>query len=293
VSPWLEVAVGVVIRADGQVLLGQRPTGKPYAGWWEFPGGKIEAGESVAQALARELNEELGLIVVASHPWLVREFVYPHARVRLHFRRIFGQWGDFSGEPRSRENQAFGWQALEGPRVSPLLPASEPVFAWLGLPSVMGRWRSPALVDRPPSGDVPDASSRLEAAAPLQVFEAPGLSSAELSAALDAARRRFAATGTRWLVSSRHPEALARSAGGLLLETADLRTARQRPDVALCAARCETAEDVALAAALGLDLVISPRCDPQTRLPLYLEDPSVSLRQAIGLGAHGLAQTAG
>ena len=292
-SDWLEVAVGVVIRADGRVLLGQRPTGKPYAGWWEFPGGKMEAGESVAQALARELNEELGLIVGASHPWLVREFVYPHARVRLHFRRIFGQWGDFSGEPRSRENQAFCWQALGDPSVSPLLPASEPVFAWLGLAPVMERWRPFAAADGAGSSRAADRPTPVEAAAPLQVFEAPDLSPAELSPALAAARGWQAATGGRLLVSSCHPEALARAAGGLLLRAADLRAARRRPDVALCAARCETAEDVALAAALGLDLVISPRGDPQTRLPLYLEDPSVSLRQAIGLGAHGLAQTAG
>jgi hypothetical protein len=118
----LEVAVGVVVRRDGRVLLGQRVAGKPYAGWWEFPGGKIEAGETVAQALARELHEELGLVVRASHPWLIREFQYPHAHVRLHFRRIVGAWDDFSGEPQSREGQAFDWLSTDNPARTPLLP---------------------------------------------------------------------------------------------------------------------------------------------------------------------------
>src|SRR5690606_10295580 len=87
-GPMLEVAVGVLVRADGAVLFGQRRAGKPYAGWWEFPGGKLEPGERVEQALARELREELGIEVRRSLPWVLREHVYPHAHVRLSFRRV-------------------------------------------------------------------------------------------------------------------------------------------------------------------------------------------------------------
>lgn len=94
----VDVAVGVLIRPDGAVLFGQRPAGKPYAGWWEFPGGKLEAGESVEQALARELHEELGIDVHESRPWVVREYRYPHAHVRLHFQRIVS----WAGEPHGR-----------------------------------------------------------------------------------------------------------------------------------------------------------------------------------------------
>ncbi len=57
----VEVAAGVLIRRDGRFLLASRPAGKPYASYWEFPGGKVEGGESVAEALARELHEELGI----------------------------------------------------------------------------------------------------------------------------------------------------------------------------------------------------------------------------------------
>src|SRR3954453_12623628 len=84
----IEVAAAVIQRPDGAFLLAQRPAGKVYAGYWEFPGGKVEPGEPVERALARELHEELGIDVATSYPWLVRVFTYPHATVRLNFRRV-------------------------------------------------------------------------------------------------------------------------------------------------------------------------------------------------------------
>ena len=123
--PRVDVAVGILQRRpDGQVLLAQRPAGKPYAGWWEFPGGKLERGESVEQALARELNEELGILIGLSSPYDAVEYDYPHAQVRLHFRLIT----DWQGEPRSREGQALIWQHPGAIEVAPLLPASIPVI---------------------------------------------------------------------------------------------------------------------------------------------------------------------
>lgn len=120
----VEVAVGVLRRADGALLFAQRPEGKPYAGWWEFPGGKVEAGESVEQALSRELQEELGIVIERSEPLEMVEFSYPHARVRLHFRCVT-QW---RGEPQSREGQALSWQKPDAVAIGPLLPASVPVI---------------------------------------------------------------------------------------------------------------------------------------------------------------------
>lgn len=128
----VDVAVGVVLRPDGQVLLGQRLSGKTYYGWWEFPGGKFEAGEDAATAVARELCEEIGIQVHESWPWAVREHVYGHAHVRLHFRRIVG----WTGEAHSAEGQALAWQPAHDIGVGPLLPASLAPIRWLGLPSV-------------------------------------------------------------------------------------------------------------------------------------------------------------
>ena len=122
----------MILRADGAVLLAQRPPGKPYAGYWEFPGGKLEPGETPAHALARELHEELGITVVRAAPWLVQEFVYPHAHVELNFFRVFA----FEGEPASHDGQAFAWQDPRAIDVAPLLPANTRVLSALTLPSV-------------------------------------------------------------------------------------------------------------------------------------------------------------
>jgi 8-oxo-dGTP diphosphatase len=130
VRPVVPVAVGVVVRADGAVLLADRPAGKPYAGYWEFPGGKIEAGESAEHALARELAEELGLTGVESIPWLGFDFDYPHAYVRLSFRRVL-RW---SGTPRPAEGQRLLFHRPGAAAPAPLLPAARPVMRWLELP---------------------------------------------------------------------------------------------------------------------------------------------------------------
>ncbi|QBQ96625.1 NUDIX domain-containing protein [Paraburkholderia pallida] len=124
--PVTEVAVGVLVQPDGRYLLAQRPEGKPYAGYWEFPGGKLEKGESVEAALARELHEELGIDVTACHLWHTLEHDYPHAYVRLYFCKVTA----WTGEPHGREGQAFVWQSLPA-SVEPLLPATIPVLEWL------------------------------------------------------------------------------------------------------------------------------------------------------------------
>ena len=123
--PVTEVAVGVLVRADGAFLLTSRPVGKPYAGYWEFPGGKLEIGESVEQALRRELIEELGITIGAVTPWRVELVDYPHALVRLHFCKVF----DWSGELQMREAQDFAWEQLPV-QVHPVLPGTVPVLEW-------------------------------------------------------------------------------------------------------------------------------------------------------------------
>ena len=128
----VRVAAAVISRADGAVLLAQRPPGKPYSGYWEFPGGKLEPAETPAHALARELREELGIHVRKAAPWLVQRFVYPHAHVELHFFRVLA----FDGTPTSHDGQAFAWQDPHAIAVAPLLPANTRVLAALTLPGV-------------------------------------------------------------------------------------------------------------------------------------------------------------
>nr|MBA3477679.1 NUDIX domain-containing protein [Lautropia sp.] len=211
-----EVAVGVVFRDDGAVLIGQRLQGKPYAGWWEFPGGKFEPGEDAAQALVRELDEELGIEVLASRPWVVREHVYQHAHVRLHFRRVVG----WRGTVRSREGQAFVWQQPSAIDVTPLLPAAIAPIAWLGLPpeyaiSAAATLGVDAFLDR--------LARRLRAETrPLRLLQLrePDLDAGSFESLCRGACDLARAAGARLLVSSRHPErfwkdAAERTGGGV------------------------------------------------------------------------------
>jgi 8-oxo-dGTP diphosphatase len=129
--PPVEVAVGVLIERDAQgtetrFLLTSRPEGKVYAGYWEFPGGKLEAGETVELALRRELQEEIGITIEAAHPWQVELMEYPHAKVRLNFCKVYA----WSGELVMREGQQMAWQSLPVD-VVPVLPGTIPVLQWL------------------------------------------------------------------------------------------------------------------------------------------------------------------
>ncbi len=121
----VDVAVGVLLDGEGNFLLTSRPAGKVYAGYWEFPGGKLEAGETVEQALRRELHEELGITIGPAHAWKIELMDYPHARVRLHFCKVY----DWQGTFEMREGQAMAWQTLPV-QVRPVLPGTVPVLAW-------------------------------------------------------------------------------------------------------------------------------------------------------------------
>lgn len=254
----VDVAVGVVLRPDGQVLLGQRLSGKSYHGWWEFPGGKFEAGEDAATAVARELKEEIGIQVHHSWPWVVREHVYGHAHVRLHFRRII----DWSGEPHSAEGQALAWQPSHAIGVGPLLPASLAPIRWLGLPdryaisnatelgsgvwlARLSDWLKPwkdsgpasHLADQaqstlPTTGIPIEGGSRAVAGragpSPLLLLREPGMDEAAFSALFEAVLDQVRGTGVRVLVSSRHPHVHAQRAsdetgGGIHLTGDDLK----------------------------------------------------------------------
>ena len=128
----ISVAAAVILRPDGSFLLAQRPAGKAFEGYWEFPGGKLEAGETAHQALCRELQEELGITVTRAHPWLMRTYTYTHATVKLHFFRVY----EWTGEPAGMEGQDLSWQTPDVLTVSPILPANAPILRAISLPSL-------------------------------------------------------------------------------------------------------------------------------------------------------------
>jgi len=298
------VAAAVVLRGDGAVLLAQRPAGKPYAGYWEFPGGKLEPGESPRHALDRELAEELGLRVKRAAPWLVQEFVYPHAHVELNFFRVF----DYDGEPVGHDGQAFAWQRPGAFDVAPLLPANTRVLAALALPAVMG---ISCAEDLGEDAFLARARRALDdGLALIQVREKAW--PATRRDALARALVPFAhARGARVVVNGDAGDAQRLGADGVHWTAATLNAATVRPPGLLVGASCHTRDELARAAALGVDYaVVAPvRATPThpdasplgwdgfartiegTRVPVYaLGGLSLSdLGIALDHGAHGIA----
>ncbi len=300
----VEVAVGVLIRADGSVLFARRPPGKAYAGWWEFPGGKIESDETVTGALARELEEELGIVIGGSTPWVVREHVYPHAHVRLHFHRIF-QW---QGHPRPREGQELSWARAGAVELEPLLPASLPVVEWLKLPSVLAISCASELGDE----RFLDALERqLERGLRMLQLREPGMDAARFERLFRAVRAACTTRGCMLLVNSAHPARFWSEAGGVHLRAADLMQLDSRPAVARVGASCHDPHELARAASIGADYAVLGPVKPtashpgasgigweafgsiagKTAIPVYALGglDSRDLEEARARGAHGIA----
>jgi 8-oxo-dGTP diphosphatase len=121
---YLDVVAGILIAADGRVLIAERTGDQPFNGMWEFPGGKIGAGESQQQALSRELAEELGIVVRKSDFFMTLEHDYPDRAVRLNFFKITG----WSGDPSGLEGQKIRWVSPEDIEDGLMLPADAPVI---------------------------------------------------------------------------------------------------------------------------------------------------------------------
>ena len=245
----VEVSAAVILRADGAFLLGRRPPGGIYAGYWEFPGGKIEAGESPRQALVRELHEELGILVDVAHPWIVREFVYEHAHVRLHFFRV----SSWSGELRDLQHDALAWQEAGAPAVAPMLPANAPVLAALGLPDFYAISQAAALgVDI----QLERLAQKLEQGLRLVQLREPALTAQARSAFAAAAVRLCHQFNARVLISNDAALAQESGADGIHLNAAQLMTLESRPAFPLVAASTHDARELAQAARLGLDFAV-------------------------------------
>ncbi len=254
----IAVAAAVLQRADGSFLLAQRPSDKIYAGFWEFAGGKIEAGETAYQALCRELREELGIAVITAYPWLTQVFTYPHATVKLHFFRIT-HW---QGEPHGCENQQLSWQTLPQLTVSPLLPANAPVLRALALPSVYGITHATELGRKE---WMPRLEYALQQGLRLIQVREKAMPPAELLAFTRAVVQRAHRYQAKVLLNGDVVLAQQAGADGVHLTETQLQHSTARPDVAYCAASCHTAAALQHAGALGLDFaLLSPVCPTQS-----------------------------
>lgn len=306
--PIIEVVVAVIARPDGSFLLARRPGSKPYGGYWEFPGGKIEPGESRLYALNRELMEELGIHVELSYPWITRVYKYSHAVVRLFFYKV-AKW---HGEPYANENQELSWQFADNIGVEPMLPANVSVLRALSLPPVYQITNTAEL-------GVQDMLIKLKDSfkqdAKLVQIREPGMKKDELRLfahdVVDLAHNH----GVKVLMNGNFE--LSREIGmdGIHFSSAQLMSATSRPETDLCGASCHNAEELFYAEQLNIDFVVlgpvlptlsHPRAVPMGwrkfaklirdfSLPVYalggmrLED----LATAREHGAHGIAMIRG
>ncbi len=134
----LHVVAAAVIRADGRVLIAQRPSGKHLAGGWEFPGGKLESGETRTQGLARELREELGIVIRDPRPLMRIRHAYPYGEVRLDMWVV----SRYEGVPQGHDGQALRWLTQDELALAELLPADLPLVRALRLPECLSDMRS-------------------------------------------------------------------------------------------------------------------------------------------------------
>ncbi|HXU93785.1 MAG TPA: Nudix family hydrolase [Gallionella sp.] len=245
----VEVSAAVLQKPDGSFLLAQRPSDKIWAGYWEFPGGKVEPGETAHHALVRELREELGIEVQTAYPWLTRVFTYPHATVRLNFFRVT----EWAGELHPHEGQQFAWQHPPEVQVDPILPANAPILRALALPTLYAISNAAEL-------GIDEFLRRLERAlgSGLRLVQ---LREKNLShGALRELVRRVVemAHAHRAKVLLNGDVALAQEVGadGVQLTAKQLTELRERPAVEWCAASCHNAEELHRAEALGCDFAL-------------------------------------
>jgi len=300
----VDVAAAVIERPDGSFLLAQRPPGKVYEGWWEFPGGKVEAGEPAEHALARELHEELGIDVLTAYPWISRVHIYEHATVRLNFFRVT-RW---RGELRARENQRLVWQRIDAPIVEPMLPANAPVLASLALPLEY------AITDAQTIGAAEQLSlveARMRDGLRLvQVRDKDNWERARLIYVITSMARQY---GAKVLVNG------GPAVDGIHFSAERLMTLRARPQAGpnctLMAASCHTVDELGHAMAIGLDFVVLGPVKPTrshpgatvlgwdgfrhiaqgASIPVYAIGGlrPADLDEARHAGAHGLAMISG
>jgi len=280
-----EVAAAVLLREDGSFLLAQRPPDKIWAGYWEFPGGKIEPCETPHHALVRELREELGIEVETAYPWVTRIFTYPHATVRLNFFRVT-KW---NGELHPHEGQQFAWQRLPDvypiqktsvssfPRkressdlikldsrfrgndiafwitVSPILPANAPILRALELPPLYA-------ISNVDELGVGEFMRRLEAALHnglrLVQMREKNLPHTEMRALSLRVLELAHAHGAQVLINGGVELAREIGADGVHLSSVQLAACSTRPDLAWCAASCHNAEELQRAGEMGLDFAV-------------------------------------
>ena len=248
----IRVVAGIIFRADGSFLLAQRPSGKVYSGFWEFPGGKIEPHESAEAALARELEEELGIVPTSCYPWVTKNHHYEHGHVNIQFFKVT----EWSGELQSRESQKIKWQTVGRIDVEPLLAPNIPVIRSLGYPSVY------LITNLQEMGEDSFFKSLRQAVLRnpfmIQIRE-KNLSSHDLEVFSKEVIKICRSRDIKILINGDELMASRVFADGVHVNSVTLNSIQKRPEFPICAASCHSKKELQKAEQLGFDFaVLSP-----------------------------------
>ena len=244
----VEVSAAVMQKPDGSFLLAERPADKIWAGYWEFPGGKIESNETPYKALVRELREELGISIETAYPWITRVFTYPHAQVRLHFFRVTA----WSGELHPHEGQRFEWQFSPDISVTPVLPANTPVLSALSLPSLYAISNIKELGE---TAFLNKLKEKLTGGLKMVQLREKNLTRTALHEIALKIQAMLHQHDARLLINA-DIELAQELEVGVQLTAGQLGSLGGRPDVCLCAASCHNAEELHRAEELGCDFAL-------------------------------------
>ncbi len=303
----IHVVAAALQDAQGRVLIARRPLGVHQGGLWEFPGGKLEPGEMPLRGLARELEEELGIRVLASRPLIRVHHDYGDRRVLLDVHRVTG----FAGEPVGREGQPLAWRHPEDLDPGCFPAADGPIISALRLPPLYF-----ITGDDPvePTVFLAGLERVLVGGMRLVQMRASGLADADYADLASAAWDLCRSQGVRLLLNRDPARAQGLAGDGLHLTRQHLANLRARPrDWGLVGASCQGAADLARAGDLGLDYALLSALMPKShqrgvphfdwerfaalvedaRLPVYaLGGLSLGdLELAIDRGAQGVAVT--
>lgn len=306
----VQVAVAIIQKPNGQFLMASRPAGKGWAGWWEFPGGKIEANETPAQGLSRELQEELGITPTKTQAWLTRHFDYPATydsvakTVELHFYFVTEWQGDLT----PLESQQLSWQTPETITVSPVLPANAPIMHALALPTI---YAISNLQEMGEQAFLIALEKQLKQGLKLIQVREKQLSITDLTHFLSQIFTMAKKYGAKVLLNGDIHLAHKLGADGVHLSSLALMNLQQKPNHLMVAASCHNAQELAQAEKLGLDFVVlSPvkstkshenapalgwqqfqQMITQTTIPVYALGGMThsDLPQALTNGARGIA----
>ena len=247
--PIIEVVVAIIAKSDGSFLLTRRPKGKIYEGYWEFPGGKIEYGESRLSALSREIMEELGIQIELAYPWITRVHNYSHATIRLFFYRV-EKW---HGRPYANEGQDLSWQMADNIRVSPMLPTNLPVLQAFSLPPI---YQITNAADLGMQGELNKLENLFNRGIRIIQIREPVMKRNELR--LFAYKVVEIAHCYDVKVLMNGDAGLSREFGmdGVHLSSVELMAATSRPEANLCGASCHNMEELFQAERLNMDFVV-------------------------------------